>query len=107
MLDGATEDWVSDRFDLSRDEVLWARQFAETAVLSHFQSAGESATDFVSLFEKNPLAVIRLLVTWSEQAALPEVALTASDPDDRADEETEDKKNGTSQGSPGGNPELP
>lgn len=105
LLDGASPEWVADRFSLSADQVEVARRRAEVAVTQHFATKGVEIKDFPAFCASNALEVLRLLLTWLEKIEMPQVPVGHGHKDEPS--ENVDEKNGASQGETGGNPESP
>lgn len=103
FLDGATVQWVSDRFDLTSKEVGLSRQHIEVAIKRHYADQGVSITDFEVFARENIDDLIGLLVTWADLSSRPIVAI----PEPEQDPEASDKKIGASQGENGENPDSP
>ena len=46
LLDGASPDWIAQRFDITLDDVDWSRQLAETTITEYYRKRDVPITDF-------------------------------------------------------------
>lgn len=100
MLDGASPDWITRRFEITLDEVEWSRRFAEASITEYYRKRDVPITDFESFCQEHMKSVLILLLDWTEQLRMP--VYEPSEPED-----DERKKNGTSQGENGDTPDSP
>lgn len=105
LLDGASPDWIAQRFDITLDDVDWSRQLAETTITEYYRKRDVPITDFEAFCQENMKSVLSLLLDWTQRLRMPVYELSEMDPESENDA---GKKNGTSQGENGGDtPDSP
>ena len=105
LLDGASPDWISQRFEITLDDIEWSRRFAETTITEYYRKRDVPITDFEAFCQEHMQSVLSLLLDWTQRLRMPVYEPLEPDP---ASEDDVGKKNGTSQGENGGDtPDSP